>query len=92
MPKLTAAQVKKELASLPGWTRKRLSITRLYEFKDFVTAIKFVDDVAKIAERANHHPDIDIRWNKVRLTLSTHDEGGLTEKDMTLARRFNSLA
>ncbi len=92
MPKLTAAQIKKALASLPGWTRQGVTITRLYEFKGFVAAMKFVDDVAKIAEQANHHPDIDIRWNKVKLSLSTHDEGGLTEKDMTLARKFNSLA
>jgi 4a-hydroxytetrahydrobiopterin dehydratase len=92
MPKLTAAQIKKALASLPGWTREGATITRLYEFKGFVTAMKFVDEVAKIAEQANHHPDIDIRWNKVKLALSTHDEGGLTEKDTALARRFNSLA
>jgi len=92
MPKLTAAQIKKALASLPEWTREDGSITRLYEFKDFVAAIKFVNAAAKIAEQANHHPDIDIRWNKVRLTLSTHDAGGLTEKDMALAHRFNSLA
>jgi 4a-hydroxytetrahydrobiopterin dehydratase len=92
MPKLTAAQIKQALASLPGWKRKGSSITRLYEFKDFVAAIKFVNAAAKIAEQANHHPDIDIRWNKVKLTLSTHDEGGLTEKDTALARRFNSLA
>ena len=92
MPKLTAAQIKQALASLPGWKRKDSSITRLYEFKDFVAAMKFVNAAAKIAEQANHHPDIDIRWNKVKLTLSTHDEGGLTEKDTALARRFNSLA
>ena len=92
MPKLTAAQIKKALASLPGWTRKDASITRLYEFKDFVAAMKFVNGAAKIAEQANHHPDIDIRWNKVKLTLSTHDEGGLTEKDTALARKFNLLA
>lgn len=92
MPKLTAAQIKQALASLPGWKRKGSSITRLYEFKDFVAAMKFVNAAAKIAEQANHHPDIDIRWNKVKLTLSTHDEGGLTEKDTALARRFNSLA
>lgn len=92
MPKLTAAQIKQALASLPGWTRKGASITRLYEFKDFVAAMKLVNNAAKIAEQANHHPDIDIRWNKVKLTLSTHDEGGLTEKDTALARRFNSLA
>jgi 4a-hydroxytetrahydrobiopterin dehydratase len=92
MPNLTAAQIEKALASLPGWTRENASITRWYEFKDFVAAMKFVNAAAEIAEQSNHHPDIDIRWNKVRLTLSTHDKGGLTEKDMDLARRFNSLA
>ena len=67
------------------------TIVRTFEFKDFPAAIKFVAAVAALAEQAWHHPDIDIRWNKVTLTLSTHDAGGLTEKDFALARQFDQL-
>ena len=77
---------------MPEWRRKGSSIARTFEFDDFVTAIKFVNAVARAAEKANHHPDIDIRWNKVTLVLTTHDAGGLTAKDFALAARFNELA
>ena len=63
----------------------------MFQFKDFVAAIKFVNAVAKLAEKAWHHPDIDVRWNQVTLTLTTHSEGGLTSKDFKLARRFDRL-
>jgi 4a-hydroxytetrahydrobiopterin dehydratase len=63
----------------------------MFEFKDFPNALEFVNAVAKIAEIAQHHPDINIRWNKVTLTLSTHDAGGMTEKDFKLARQFDQL-
>jgi len=76
---------------LPEWSRKGSVITRTYEFRDFGTAMVFVTAVAKLADRANHHPDIDIRYNKVTLALTTHDEGGLTEKDFELAGRFDQL-
>ncbi|HHY85436.1 MAG TPA: 4a-hydroxytetrahydrobiopterin dehydratase [Verrucomicrobia bacterium] len=91
MAKLTTAQIKEELASVPHWKKSSRTITRTFEFKDFPAAIKFVNAVARIAEKAWHHPDIDIRWNKVTLTLSTHDEGGLTEKDFALARQVDRL-
>ena len=65
---------------------------RTFEFKDFVAAMKFVDIVAEKSESAWHHPDIDIRWNKVRLALCTHSEGGLTEKDFELAAEFDALS
>lgn len=91
MEKLTSTQVKSALASVPAWKQEDSSITRTFEFKDFPAAIKFVDDLAKIAEKEYHHPDIDVRWNKVRLVLSTHDAGGLTEKDFNLAKRFDAL-
>jgi len=89
--KLTAAQIKTALAAVPDWAKQRNTITRTFEFKDFPAAIKFVNAVAKLAEKAWHHPDIDIRWNKVTLTLTTHDAGGLTEKDFALANQFNRL-
>ena len=91
MNKLTAAQIKTALAAVPDWAKQRNTITRTFEFKDFPAAIKFVNAVAKLAEKAWHHPDIDIRWNKVTLTLTTHDAGGLTEKDFALANQFNRL-
>ena len=67
-------------------------LSRTFQFKDFPAAIKFVNAVAELAEKAWHHPDIDIRWNKVTLTLTTHDAGGLTEKDFVLARKFDELS
>jgi len=91
MKKLTAAQIKTALPSVPNWKKKGAAITRTFQFKDFPAAIKFVNAVAKAAEKAYHHPDIDIRWNKVILTLSTHDAGGLTRKDFNLAKQFDGL-
>lgn len=92
MAKLTPTQIKSALATVPGWRRRASVISRTYEFKDFVAAMKFVNAVARAAERAWHHPDIDIRWNRVTLALTTHDAGGLTEKDFALAAKFDRLA
>ena len=89
---MTPAQIKVALKTLPDWSRKGAIITRTYQFKDFVAAIRFVNAIAKLAEKAWHHPDIDIRWNKVALALTTHDEGGLTEKDFALAKKFDAAA
>ena len=91
MKKLTAAEIKTALARLPDWKKSGATIVRTFAFKDFVAAMKFVNAVAKLAEAAWHHPDIDIRWNKVTLALTTHDAGGLTRKDFALARKFNRL-
>ena len=91
MPKLSPTDIKAALKSVPEWKRQRAAITRTIQFKDFPAAIKFVNAVAKLAEKAWHHPDIDIRWNKVTLTLSTHSEGGLTEKDFKLAKQLDRL-
>ena len=92
MAKLNASQTKTALKTVTDWRKKRSTITRIFQFKDFPMAIKFVSAVAKLAEKAWHHPDIDIRWNKVTLTLTTHDAGGLTEKDFKLAKQFDRLA
>lgn len=96
MAKYSAAQTKAALRFLPEWTKKGSTITRVFQFRDFSTAIEFVNAVARLAERASHHPDIDIRWNKVTLTTTTHDEGGITEKDFALAQQcdqaFTSLS
>jgi 4a-hydroxytetrahydrobiopterin dehydratase len=91
MKKLKTTQIKSALKRIPAWKKNAAVISRMFEFKDFPDALEFVNAVAKIAENARHHPDIDIRWNKVTLTLSTHDAGGLTEKDFKLARQFDQL-
>lgn len=91
MAKLTAKEIKDALLTVPKWKKRGRTITCTCEFKDFPAAVKFVNAVARLAEKAWHHPDIDIRWNKVTLTLSTHDEGGLTQKDFHLALKFDRL-
>jgi len=90
--KLTEAQIAVALNSVPDWKQNGDVIARTFQFKDFPAAIKFVNAVALAAEQAWHHPDIDIRWNKVTLVLTTHDAGGLTEKDFALARQFDELS
>ena len=92
MSKLTATRIKTALRSVPKWKKKGALISRTYEFKDFVAAIRFVNVIARLAEKAWHHPDIDIRWNKVTLALTTHDQGGLTAKDFALAKKFDAAA
>jgi 4a-hydroxytetrahydrobiopterin dehydratase len=80
------------LKAHPGWSLSGREITRTYAFSDFSESMGFVTRVALAAEKADHHPDIDVRWNKVTLTLSTHSEGGLTAKDLDLAHRCDGLA
>lgn len=92
MAALTPEQINAALPAVPAWRKQPASITRTYEFKDFVVAMQFVNEVARAAEAAWHHPDIDIRWNKVTLTLATHSEGGLTRKDFALAQQIDGLA
>ena len=92
MKKSNAIQIKSALAKIPDWKKKAAVISRTFQFKDFPAAMKFVDAVALLAEQAWHHPDIDIRWNKVTLTLATHDAGGLTRKDFDLARQFDQFS
>ena len=92
MKKLTSAQITSALAKIPDWKKKAAVISRAFQFKDFSAAMKFVDAVAGLAEQSWHHPDIDIRWNKVTLKLTTHDAGGLTQKDFDLARQFDQLS
>lgn len=79
------------IESHPDWTWTDDTIRRTYEFDDFVGAMAFVNKVANESEAANHHPDIDIRWNRVTLVLSTHSEGGLTSADLDLASKCDSL-
>ena len=92
MKKLKAVEIKTALATVPEWKLQGGAIVRTFQFKDFPAAINFVNAAAEPAEKAWHHPDIDIRWNRVTLTLTTHDAGGLTEKDFELARKFDALS
>jgi 4a-hydroxytetrahydrobiopterin dehydratase len=85
---LTDEQVSRRLATLDGWSRAGDAIRRTYRFDSFAAAIAFVNRVADVAEGMDHHPDIDIRYRDVTLTLSTHSEGGITEKDLDLARQI----
>jgi 4a-hydroxytetrahydrobiopterin dehydratase len=92
MSVLTPETVQARLQSLPEWKLEGKEIVRHYEFADFAGAMAFVNQVAEQAEKAGHHPDIDIRYNKVRLALVSHDQGGLTERDMKMAQAVSALA
>ena len=89
--KLTDEQISERLASVPQWSKTGDSITRTYEAPSFLEGIAFVQNVAEIAEAKDHHPDIDIRYNRVTLTLSTHDQGGLTGWDFDVAEAVDAL-
>ena len=91
MSVLTPEMVQESLRSLPRWKLEGKEIVRRYEFRDFAAAMVFVNQVAEQAEKAGHHPDIDIRYNKVRLALVSHDKGGLTKRDMAMAETIDSV-
>jgi 4a-hydroxytetrahydrobiopterin dehydratase len=92
MALLTKNEINRAVSELSGWMHKGKEIQRTYKFSDFAHAMGFVNSVALFAERANHHPDIDIRWNKITLSLTTHSEGGITGKDISLAKKINLLS
>lgn len=83
--KLSDLEIQRALGKLNGWARRGDALVKTYTFSTFADGIAFVDRVAKTADRLNHHPDIDIRYTKVACTLSTHDAGGITDMDLTLA-------
>lgn len=91
MSTLSAVDVTERLKSLPGWRLEGKEIVRTFEFKDFSAAMRFVNAVAAEAESAGHHPDIDVRYNKVKLALTSHDAGGLTERDLRMAEKLKGL-
>ncbi len=78
-------EIEQRLDEIGDWEREGNEIQKIFEFDDFASAIKFVNDVAKLADRYDHHPDMDIRYSRVKLTLSTHSEGGITGIDFDLA-------
>jgi 4a-hydroxytetrahydrobiopterin dehydratase len=89
---LNAAEIKAWLKKLPEWEHEKKHIERTFEFDEFAESIDFVNGLAEIAEEEEHHPDIDIRYNKVRVVLTSHDKGGLTERDFELAEKVDTLS
>lgn len=89
---LDSAAIDAALATLDGWERDGDEIVKTFERASFPAAVAFVVQIGFAAEEANHHPDLDVRWRKVRVALTTHDAGGLTSLDMELAGRLDELA
>jgi 4a-hydroxytetrahydrobiopterin dehydratase len=92
MARLSDDEVSEALSRLPGWTREGDTIVKTYELPTFPAVVELVRRIADRAEAANHHPDLDIRYRRLRVALSTHDAGGLTDKDVALATEIESLA
>ncbi len=88
---LTQDEIETRLDRSGGWCQNGSAIERTFKFKDFVGSIAFVNAVAQIAEKANHHPDIGISWNEVTMSLTTHSQGGLTESDFKLAAEIGRV-
>ena len=88
---LADSEIKDRMKTVPEWKNESGELTRTYTFKDFLAALAFVNSVGQIAEKGGHHPDIDIRYNKVRLALVTHDAGGITQKDFDVAAATDKL-
>lgn len=91
MALLTETEIRKNLENLTGWKLTGKAIERQFEFADFKAAMKFVNAVADAAEAANHHPDITINYNKVNFLLTSHDSGGITQRDIKMAGQINQL-
>lgn len=90
--KLSDLEIQRALGTLAGWSRRGDTLTKAFTFDKFAKGIAFVDRVAVVADEMDHHPDIDIRYTKVTMTLSTHDAGGITQADLTLAERIEATA
>lgn len=92
VPVLSDDEVSTGLGSLPGWARQGDAIEKTFELPSFPDAVAFVTRVGFLAEAADHHPDLDVRWRKVKVSLSTHDAGGITAKDLGLAGEIEAVA
>ena len=90
-PRLSDLEIQRALGSLPGWARRGELLTKTYTFKKFADGIDFVQRIARAADKMDHHPDIDIRYTKITCTLQTHDAGGITDDDLTLAGTIKKL-
>jgi 4a-hydroxytetrahydrobiopterin dehydratase len=91
MTALTAKEIKLHLKAVPHWSKRAQTILRTFKFAEFLNSIAFVNRIAKCAQKINHHPDIDVHFDEVTLTLTTHDEGGLTKKDFSIARQSDEV-
>lgn len=91
MALLSDIEIQRELGTLPGWSRKGNEITKTFTLAGFPAAVAFVERLVGIAEGMNHHPDVDIRYNRVTIRLSTHDKGGVTANDVSQARQIEAL-
>jgi 4a-hydroxytetrahydrobiopterin dehydratase len=89
---LTHAEIQEHLPAVPAWHHRGNAIERVFDRGDFNGALRFVNAVGEAADKANHHPDIAIQWNRVTLTLSSHDAGGLTRRDFDLAKTIDGIA
>jgi 4a-hydroxytetrahydrobiopterin dehydratase len=92
MPLLSETEITSALEALPGWSRAGGEISKTFDCASFPDAVAFVVRIGFLAEAANHHPDIDLRWKRVHVALTTHDSGGLTANDSDLARRIEEVA
>jgi 4a-hydroxytetrahydrobiopterin dehydratase len=91
MALLSDDQIQERLQGLEGWERDGESIRKQFKLDDFKGSVDFVNRLTPVAEDMNHHPDLEISWNKVTVSISTHSEGGLTENDFELAGKIDSL-
>jgi 4a-hydroxytetrahydrobiopterin dehydratase len=89
--KLSDLEVQRALGGLPGWARRGAVLTKTFSFDRFADGIRFVDRLARVADDMNHHPDIDVRYTKITIMLSTHDAGGITEADLRLAEKIETV-
>lgn len=85
-------EIRRGLAGLPGWARKGEALNKTYSFARFADGIRFVDTVAELADKMNHHPDIDVRYTNITFVLSSHDAGGVTQRDLDLAKAIEGAA
>jgi 4a-hydroxytetrahydrobiopterin dehydratase len=89
--KLSDLEIQRALGGLPGWSRRGDVLTKTFTFERFADGIAFINRVAKAADEMNHHPDIDVRYTKITVVLSTHDAGGITQSDLQLAERIEKV-
>ena len=89
---LKGAELQQAVEGLPGWSAHGDTIERVFDFPNFVEAMGFVNRIAEAAEAVNHHPDITINYNKVKLSLTSHDSGGVTQRDLRMAGKINEIS
>lgn len=90
--KLSDLEIRRALGTLPGWSRKGDALIKTYSFARFADGIRFVQQVAELADGMNHHPDIDVRYTNITFSLSSHDAGGITQRDLDLAKEIEQAA